>query len=246
MRRLKRRDLSASAQALLDRRTRKVRDAANPREEADRLWQSKRGKSWDEIREVLRTMASGVERCMYCEDSAGTDIDHFYPKSQYPNYAYDWTNYLLACSHCNSEKRDDFPIADDGWPLLIDPTSDDPADYLEFAPMTGLWVGIDEWGAGETSIRVFGLKREMLTKGRRNAWSVFQMAIKEYERLRGTSRNPEADNLLALLRELPFSSVFTALIRLATNPDARSFFSRGIPEIIERRPELTTLFESLE
>lgn len=94
MRRLRRKDLSVRAQAMLDGRAKKVREALDPAAEARRLWQDKRAESWTEIRATLRMMASGIERCMYCEDSTGTDIDHFYPRSDYPEYAFDWTNYL--------------------------------------------------------------------------------------------------------------------------------------------------------
>lgn len=59
---------------------------------------------------ALTGMAPGHQRCMYCGDSQGTDIDHFEPKSQAPLRTFDWTNYLLACSYCNSnQKRDLFP-----------------------------------------------------------------------------------------------------------------------------------------
>ncbi len=47
--------------------------------EVNRLWDSKDNKAFDEIKKNLRDMAPGLERCMYCEDSAGNDIEHFWP-----------------------------------------------------------------------------------------------------------------------------------------------------------------------
>ena len=55
-------------------------------------------------------MAPGVQRCMYCLDSLGTDIDHFEPKSRRPLRTFCWHNHLLACSRCNSNyKREEYP-----------------------------------------------------------------------------------------------------------------------------------------
>lgn len=48
------------------------------------------GKEWDSARKtsvfktilrVLKSMAGNRERCMYCLDSHGTDIEHFWPKT---------------------------------------------------------------------------------------------------------------------------------------------------------------------
>jgi 5-methylcytosine-specific restriction endonuclease McrA len=62
------------------------------------------------IRECLALMALGVQRCMYCGDNLGTDIDHFEPISDAPLRTFDWLNHILACSFCNSnQKRDAFP-----------------------------------------------------------------------------------------------------------------------------------------
>lgn len=62
----------------------------------------------------LAEMAPGHERCMYCGDSQGTDIDHFEPKSLTPLRTFDWFNHLLACSYCNSnQKRNLYPTAPD-------------------------------------------------------------------------------------------------------------------------------------
>lgn len=57
------------------------------------------------------------ERCMYCGDNQGTDVDHFEPLSLAPLRTFDWPNHLLACSLCNSHyKRHLFPCDEDGRP----------------------------------------------------------------------------------------------------------------------------------
>jgi uncharacterized protein (TIGR02646 family) len=131
MRRLQRSTLGAETAAFLRKRTAQVTSAAHPVEEAARLWPLQQNKAFAEIRRTLAAMASGRERCMYCEDSAGTDIDHFWPKSRYPEKTFAWLNHLLACSTCNRRKLARFPVDAVGSPLLVDPTAEEPLDHIK-------------------------------------------------------------------------------------------------------------------
>src|SRR5437870_1894125 len=47
---------------------------------------------------TLQRMMGERQRCMYCLDSHGTDIDHFWPKQPYPDRMFVWTNLLLGCA----------------------------------------------------------------------------------------------------------------------------------------------------
>lgn len=56
-------------------------------------------------------------------DTGADTVEHFKPKSKYPNYAYEWTNYRLVCQLLNSRKGnkaviDPFQITT-GW-FVID------------------------------------------------------------------------------------------------------------------------------
>ena len=86
---------------------------------------------------ALKRMAGPRQRCMYCVDSGGSDIEHFWPKSPYCDRMYIWENLLIACTECGRFKGNQFPRAEDGTPLLIDPTAEDPWDSLDFDPVTG-------------------------------------------------------------------------------------------------------------
>ena len=33
-------------------------------------------------------------------------VDHFFPKSKYPELANEETNFIVSCSHCNENKKD--------------------------------------------------------------------------------------------------------------------------------------------
>jgi uncharacterized protein (TIGR02646 family) len=86
----------------------------------------------------LKRMAGSRERCMFCEDSRGVDIDHFWPKSKYPERTFAWENLVLTCSGCNRDKGVAFELAPDGSPLLINPTKDDPWTHLFYDSHTGI------------------------------------------------------------------------------------------------------------
>lgn len=85
---------------------------------------------------ALKRMAGDTERCMYCLDSHGTDVEHFWPKSPYPQRMFEWRNLLLGCTECGRLKGDRFPL-DKGEPLLIDPSDEDPWEHLDFDSETG-------------------------------------------------------------------------------------------------------------
>lgn len=85
---------------------------------------------------TLRRMAGPLQRCMYCEDSHGTDVEHFRPKRPFPESMFVWPNLLLCCRECGRFKGDRFPRRG-AEPLLIDPTAEDPWQHIDFDPITG-------------------------------------------------------------------------------------------------------------
>jgi uncharacterized protein (TIGR02646 family) len=186
----------------------------------ERLWKQQRNRAFQEIRETLAAMASGLARCMYCEDSQGTDIDHFRPRRQYPEHAFDWTNYLLACSHCNSnEKRDQFPLDEHKQPLLIDPTAEDPSEHLVLTATSGKFQKLTP--KGEASICVFGLDRDLLEKGRKKTWDGLVLAlIPRYAKFRRRGDQEAAESLLETICKESFSSVLWHLLRVTRMPGA--------------------------
>jgi uncharacterized protein (TIGR02646 family) len=124
-----------------------------------------------DVLSALQAMAGPRERCMYCSDSHGTDIEHFWPKTIYPEKMFLWKNLLLCCTPCNRNKVQLFPLAD-GEPLLVDPTTDDPWEFLDFDPETGNIVPRfslekNDWNhKGDQTVRILHLDhREALSAG---------------------------------------------------------------------------------
>lgn len=125
--------------------------------------QSKYGN--EQIKSALASMFQ--DKCAYCESKISVitygAIEHFRPKSRYPDLTFTWSNLLLACDRCNDagHKGDQFPVDEDGQPLLIDPTDPqtDPQEHLEF-----VWDGVARLASiygrddrGRTVERVFDL-----------------------------------------------------------------------------------------
>lgn len=174
MRRVNRPALAGRAQAYLDGRRRATEGAFS----IERAWKTARQtKTMRAVLQTLQNMAGARERCMYCVDSQGSDIEHFWPKGQYPERAFVWPNLLLCCTECGRFKGSQFPLSATGQPMLVDPTAEDPWDYLDFDPDTGnLTARYDATCAapsprGESTVQVLQLdRREGMAEGYRRTY----------------------------------------------------------------------------
>lgn len=236
MRRITRTALSSKTERALARVTTRIVAEADPKAYAEKKWKSKPRVAFEEVRSSLEAMATGRSRCMYCEDSMGTDIDHFRPKSNYPDQAFVWGNYLLACGYCNSNlKRTQFPLDAHGNPLLIDPTVDDPEQHLKLLPSTGEFSAITQ--KGSESIRVFGLNDNAmprrLPKGRRDSLISLVALLKEYDA--EIQVNPgRAASIQDAIRDFPFSVVLSYLVGVAGSAVGVTLLGQQVVGIINR------------
>jgi hypothetical protein len=174
---------------------------------------------------------------MYCEDSLGTDIEHFEPRERAPSRTFDWSNHLWACSYCNSNaKRTQYPVDAQGAPLLLDPTVDDPREHLRFTPTTGAFVSSGP--KGEPSIEVFGLNRFERERGRFDAWTVMSELMVRYHQLHATGKTDRSARILVALKRSPFQAVRLYLIDLARRNDPESLLGEDVLNAIRACPEL--------
>jgi len=87
-----------------------------------------------QIKDCLVKMFHG--KCAYCESQIRHidygHIEHYRPKSIFPELTYSWSNLLLACGVCNGKahKGDKFPQNHEGGPL-INPGFDDPDAHFQ-------------------------------------------------------------------------------------------------------------------
>ncbi len=74
----------------------------------------------------------GKAKCIYCESyvdvTCYSNIEHYHPKSLYPEETFSWDNLFVGCTMCNTPKND-FDTLNKPF---IHPVKDDPEDYLTF------------------------------------------------------------------------------------------------------------------
>ncbi|WP_211194585.1 hypothetical protein [Pyxidicoccus fallax] len=204
-------------------------------EAAKRLFKqrnTRKNKTFAEVRRALTSMCSGAQRCGYCEDSAADEVEHIRPKDLYPEWVFAWRNYLYACGPCNGPKNNQFAVLSraspklvevglglgaplrppKGEPALIDPRGEDPMAFLVL-DLQGTFLfgpsarkGTRDYARAEYTLCVLRLNRELLTVARAEAFSAYRARLSEYitQREQGASR-------AALLR-------LTQAIQLASHP----------------------------
>jgi HNH endonuclease len=166
--------------------------------------------AFEEIKKLLIEMCIGIEICVYCENNEATDIEHIFPKKIYPDKAFSWENYVLACKTCNTTyKSDNFkifnpqnstvefdvkpprktylqPPNDDA--LFINQRIEDPMDFLELDLVNQKFIFIEKFPAGSREFlkaqytkELLRLnKRATLVKARKNATKFFRDRLGRY------------------------------------------------------------------
>ena len=177
-------------------------------------------------------------KCASCETSLSSspgDVENFRPKALVSDpdgnregywwLAYVWENLLLACGRCNRlHKVNKFPI--DGppapphttgeglkseRPLLIDPTLEDPSEYLSFeesgnvVAARGLETLADrterQWKLrrANTTIELLGLNRAAIVNDRRRLYANTQLVVSALKTMGASRRRATLTELTQLL-----------------------------------------------
>ena len=148
-----------------------------------------------QVKVALTTMFHG--KCAYCESKikhvSYPHIEHYHPKSKFPDLTFAWGNLLLACGVCNSAeyKGDRFPEANESGPY-INPCTDNPEDHFQFVydPIAKLASVYGKTKRGETTEIELGLNRPDLRTHR--SLQVTRLAF-----IASIAKsNPEAQSLL--------------------------------------------------
>ncbi len=96
---------------------------------------------WSYFSETLGSRSN--RNCWYCERRCqavggwAPTIDHFRPRSLFPELTYEWSNWIFSCRRCNVDNKMD------KWPELgfVDPASADiaerPEQYFDYESDTG-------------------------------------------------------------------------------------------------------------
>ena len=187
------------------------------------------------VRRRLADMCAGAQRCCYCEDSAGYEIEHISPKSLYPESTFVWENYLLVCGDCNRRKGRRFKVVSGsvlvnvarrkgatvakpkpGTPALIDPRREDPWKFLDL-DISGTFLFLCKGNSSridaaraQYTIHTLNLNREMLIVGRRTSYRAYRLLLSDYRKQRDTGA---AADELDTLKEAILSSAHPTVWR---------------------------------
>jgi hypothetical protein len=116
----------------------------------------------DQIKEAL--FASSAEKCAFCEgkpaEAGNIEVEHFRPKSIYPELTFEWENFLPSCRKCNGSKLDH----DTGLTPIVNPYDMDPETIFDYCDIRILPLDGNE--IGENTIVVCGLNSVRLMKPR--------------------------------------------------------------------------------
>lgn len=129
-----------------------------------------------EIKAALTNETSG--KCMYCEGFIGAvsyaHIEHFRPKTLYPQKTFEWENLGLGCQICNTNKNDVF---DENLPF-INPYYENPDEFFIFL---GTMIKQKPGCArGENMINQLKLNRGELMEQRRAAIDNISQLVERY------------------------------------------------------------------
>lgn len=136
-----------------------------PKKEKDKLLSHYKNK---EITDFL--FDSSYKKCAFCEclpeEGGGyIAVEHFYPKSIYPEKAFEWNNLLPICTQCNTNKLD----FDSQEKELINPYIDDPKEHFKFDTIILKEKNnLSEYSKSKMTKDIYKLNRTPLLRARAN------------------------------------------------------------------------------
>ncbi len=75
---------------------------------------------------------SSFQKCAFCEtkpgESGNIEVEHFAPKSIYPELTFKWDNFLPVCRKCNGSKSTHDSLVEP----IVNPYDDDPEEYFYY------------------------------------------------------------------------------------------------------------------
>ncbi|KIR18985.1 hypothetical protein PFLU4_05640 [Pseudomonas fluorescens] len=109
---------------------------------------------------------SSYGKCAFCEcvpaEGGNVEVEHFKPKSIYPDLTFEWTNFLPSCRKCNGTKL----FHDTGLEPIINPYDDDPSLVFYFDELQLKVLESTDASIGLKTIEVCGLNTVRLWRPR--------------------------------------------------------------------------------
>lgn len=135
--------LSKNAGDRLKARSTRLMSSPDPAAICEQRFNDARDTRWfKEIRGGLMDMAGASRTCMFCDHNEPTDVEHFMPKSVFPDQTFEWVNMLWICTTCNRLKGVKFPPRNCAGAAIINPTVDPVWNFFfldEFGNLIKRW-----------------------------------------------------------------------------------------------------------
>lgn len=171
------------------------------------------------IKQALLNMTG--YKCAYSEvllqeNSCYMEVEHFYPKSLYPEKVLEWGNLLPVCKVCNGKKGN----IDPNKVPLINPLTEEPLQHLTF--QNYLCKSLD--AMGENSILYFDLNnlqfsRPRFTQIKRNETELSMLAEEVEEGLTDTAQKRFISRLKTVMQSGQESEPYSVCTSLAISSD---------------------------
>lgn len=178
-----------------------------------------------------RLAAFQHEKCAYCEDrlrERAGEVDHVRPKDSYWWLAFSLDNLVAACRSCNNAKGNKFqlvrgahltprqsPATTPEFPLLVDPTQDDPDLHLTYLFEFGAWRIAPLTDRGSWTIRELELDRDSfrIETNRYINDAVRPRAVAYFEALAAGDQQAAVKEIRAMRGLAPPDQPWTQLLR---------------------------------
>ena len=208
---------------------------------ASHLFRNKQNRAFSEVKAALAYASPPGRACYYCERDRYRDVEHIKPKRHYPEFCFEWANYVFTCTICNQDEKGDRYgiIQNDGqliefdrsWPddsslpdgqhAFLDIRSEDPLEYLILDFETGRFVPVDESGiARQRAIYtrdLLQLDSDDLSRARRQAAAAYTNYLQIFAEAKEAGLLEEAHRILDEVLELPHPTVFAEMLRQKGN-----------------------------
>ena len=164
---------------------------------------------WNDRRIRDALIEESRKRCIYCDSEllhvTSANVEHYRPRSAYPELVVEWSNLAIACSKCNQMKSDKFS---EDLPYVF-PFADDPDQHF-------LFVGDLIFGTlsdrGAHTVLDLGLNREDLISARRKSLDYVMLLVRSWKHAPEVMRLSILDAIHERLYQGEhFSSVLAAL-----------------------------------
>lgn len=162
---------------------------------------------------------SSSHKCAYCETdltdpSTYMEVEHFHPKSLYPDLVVEWDNLLPSCKRCNGTKNDD----DISIRPIINPYETDPRKEFCFDHFS--IFGITEIGENTETLLDLNeedlfVKRCRVAGAAKNSLVQMNREFSDLEKLDGWKRNRFKAVLKAAQSDRPYAAFVATIIHNA-------------------------------